>query len=200
MQSTWDLMIGSCDMIACVYCGTAQTSTASSKSMSAAHLYKLPWCDDAVSRTFKNIINQAIQEEQRDSDCDADDCCVWACTNCFNCMSRRMERGLYVLPLQEVKWRIQTMQKITQKSMDSRVLFRMATALCEVYCGRVPNYYFLASLFTESEKKLMRDIAKCPTMSHIDHILAMHIVQENGDPPFMTNSKTVEFIRQHYRE
>ena len=199
---------------ACVYCGCVIANPGCVKTVVAEDLLKKPWCEDAVGRCFKNILTHAVlhckweeaEAEERDGDGgdggdggDDSVCTVSACTNCFNCMTRRMQRGVYVLPVQELKWRIQTLEKITQKSMDSRVLLRVAAALSAKHEDVVENYYVSTGLLTATERRLLSEIASCAHMSDIDHMLAAHIVRQNGDSPFMTNSKTVEFIRQHYK-
>ena len=170
------------------------------KTVDADELLEKPWCDDTISRSFLNILRCSIALQRGDmEDEKGEGAFVCACTNCFNCMTRRIERGVCILPIQEVKWRIETLHKVTKKSMDSRILLRLACALTERHDDKT-NYYMNPNIFDLHTQQLIISISKCESIAKIDALLARNIVLQNGDPPFMTNNKTVEFIREHYKK
>ena len=205
-MSTWGFMVGATepgatepDMYACLYCGVVIGNISDSKTICVDEIIDRPVWQDSFGCVYKNVLETTAAMHLTSTPAiSGNKAMTVICNNCSNCMSRRAKHSHSLLPMQELKWRINTLEKTGKKSMDTRVLIRLATSLTLVHNGTYENYYMTGNLFSGPEKKLIRDIvAHSQTPDTVDALIASYVRSQNCDTIFMNSNKVVEFLRQH---
>jgi hypothetical protein len=223
-MTTWPHIVGyaACpgdtryDVRACVYCGAIVGADMKPVNMDSPP-HHTPFVD-ALSCTFDNIC-AATRQYAAVAD-PADRAGLFACLNCFNCLTRRRQHSTSLHPLAALRWEITTKRRWTSKSMDARVVKRLCAALVkpEPAPGAAPgaagvdaspdglvtspvepamtNYYFTGGMFTSSQQRLITRIA-AHGIADVPVLIADHIQQDNMHAFFLQTAPLAEFIRQH---
>jgi len=199
-HTTWDSMVlpGDIDGRACVFCGGHVAGV--KKVMGTEDLQEVLERQkehlhaDLLHRTTHNMCSanaaaSALEEVKAIFSC---------CYCCHHWVDRKKRARTFMLPLQALRWHLNTLHRTTKKTFDSRVVLRLSRAL--VHPGGAArggsNYYL--SLFTPPEQALLREIVETPVEAIPDAISRFYFKQ-NGSPLFLTSAKSAESVRASMR-
>jgi hypothetical protein len=189
---------------ACVYCGAIVGADMKPINMDSPP-HHTPFTD-TLSSIFDNM---CVGSRQYAAVADpAERAGLFACLNCFNCITRRRKHSTSLHPLAALWWEITTKRRWTSKSMDARVVKRLCVAL--VAPGATPhavldatcvepaltNYYYVCGIFTSSQQRLVARIA-AHGIADLPFLIADHLQQDNIQTLFLQNAPLAEFVRQY---
>jgi len=137
MQCNWLAVVrGNDGARTCVFCG--QHRREHSKCVRIASVLAMldSQCpalqDGGFARTLRNMCNSALDSHARHAT-DNREAHFMACLCCHHWVARH-EKKMHVFPLQALAWYVNTLQPITGRNMDHRVVVR----LCQVLYERGP--------------------------------------------------------------
>ena len=200
-QTTWESMVlpGDVDVRACVFCGGHVTGV--KKVMGTQELLevlarqKQHLHADLLHRTTANLCSANLAASAQEDAKTVFSCCYC----CYHWVDRKKHATTFMLPLQALRWHLNTLHSTTQKTFDSRVVLRLSKAL--VHAGSAArgggNYYL--SLFTPPEQALLREIVET-RVEAIPDTIARFYFRQNGSPLFLTSAKSAESVRASMRE